>query len=174
MIVEMKSENLKDINTPNQPFAIIGKIIPTFIDGVWSFSECLYEQTYEKSYPYDDGQWESYINNPDKVIFLYYDNNVCVGQVRLRKNWNSYAFIEDIAVSKSHRKVGVGTQLINKSIEWAKENNLHGIMLETQDNNLTACRFYSKLGFQIGAVDTMLYANFNNADEKAIFWYLKF
>ena len=46
--------------------------------------------------------------------------------------------------------------------------------LETQDVNVLACRFYDKLGFQIGAVDTMLYANFDNADEKAIFWYIKF
>ena len=42
------------------------------------------------------------------------------------------------------------------------------------DNNLAACRFYNKNGFIIGAVDSMLYANFDNTDEKAVFWYLKF
>lgn len=128
----------------------------------------------KKKYPDDDEQWESYIDNPEKIIFLYYDDSECIGQVRLRKNWNNYALIEDIAVSKSHRKSGIGKQLIEKSIEWAKENNLCGVMLETQDNNLLACRFYSKLCFRIGAVDTMLYSNFNNADEKAVFWYMKF
>lgn len=47
-------------------------------------------------------------------------------------------------------------------------------MLETQDVNLLACRFYSKIGFRIGAVDSMLYANLDNADEKAVFRYMKF
>ena len=64
--------------------------------------------------------------------------------------------------------------MINKTVEWSKEKNLCGLMLETQDVNLTACRFYHKLGFKIGAVDTMLYANFENAGEKAVFWYMKF
>jgi len=174
MIVEMAHNNLQDINKANQPFDVIGKIIPEFIDGVWSFSECVYEEAYEKSYPNDEEVWEEYINNPDKIIFLCYDNNDCIGQVRLRKNWNEYACIEDIAVSQSHRKKGIGNELIQKAIEWAKTKKLHGIMLETQDTNLLACRFYNKLGFQIGAVDTMLYANFSNAHEKAIFWYIKF
>lgn len=48
MIVKIKHENLKDVNKPNQPFDIIGKIIPIFTDEVWSFSECLYERPYEK------------------------------------------------------------------------------------------------------------------------------
>jgi streptothricin acetyltransferase len=153
---------------------IIGKIIPVFSEGTWSFSECLYEKEFEKTYSNDEEQWEDYIDNPDKEIFLYYDNNSCVGQVRLRRNWNRYAFIEDIAVSKSHRRYGIGAKLISKAIEWAKANELCGLMLETQDTNLLACRFYSKLGFQIGSVDTMLYANSDNAKEKAVFWYKKF
>ncbi len=52
--------------------------------------------------------------------------------------------------------------------------NLHGLMLETQDNNLIACKFYHNCGFKIGSVDTMLYANFENNFEKAVFWYLRF
>ena len=48
------------------------------------------------------------------------------------------------------------------------------MIIEMQDNNLLACRFYHKMGFIIGAVDTMLYANFDNAGERAVFWYLKF
>ncbi|HAZ0955492.1 TPA: GNAT family N-acetyltransferase, partial [Enterococcus faecium] len=43
-----------------------------------------------------------------------------------------------------------------------------------QDNNLIACKFYHNCGFKIGSVDTMLYANFENNFEKAVFWYLRF
>ncbi|WP_407952328.1 GNAT family N-acetyltransferase [Enterococcus faecium] len=85
------------------------------------------------------------------------------------ENW-----IEDIAVCKDFRGQGIGSALINISIEWAKHKNLHGLMLETQDNNLIACKFYHNCGFKIGSVDTMLYANFENNFEKAVFWYLRF
>ena len=174
MIKEITQQNLQDINKSNHPFPIIGKIVPVYSGGAWSFSECLFEKEYEKEYPNDEEQWEDYIDNPFKTIFFYYDNADCVGQIKLRKNWNEYAYIEDITVAKSYRKDGIGTKLITKAIEWAKSNDLCGLMLETQDTNLLACRFYRKLGFQIGAVDTMLYANFDNADDKAVFWYKKF
>lgn len=92
----------------------------------------------------------------------------------MRINWNEYCFVEDIAVSTSYRGRGIGTLLMQKAVEWAKSNRMHGLMLETQDNNLSACRFYRKCGFKIGGVDAMLYANFNNSSEKAMFWYMVF
>jgi len=46
-------------------------------------------------------------------------------------------------------------------------------MLETQDNNLIACKFYHNCGFKIGSVDTMLYANFENNFEKSCFLVFK-
>jgi streptothricin acetyltransferase len=174
LIVEITPQNVCDINKPNQSFDVIGKIIPAYANGKWSFTEHLYEKPYRKNYPDDDENWMEYIDNPDKIIFFYYHNNECIGQIKLRRNWNKYAFIEDIAVSKNHRNRGVGTSLIEKAVEWAKSKNLLGFMLETQDVNLPACRFYNKLGFQIGAVDTMLYSNFDNFNEKAVFWYMKF
>ena len=174
MITEINNENKGDINKPNQPFEVIGKIIPIFHDGVWSFTEMLFDNPYSKSYPIDDEQYEDYIDNPNKVIFLYYEANECLGQIIIKKNWNRYAYIHDIAVAQKARGKGVGAKLIHRAIEWAKDKNLCGLMLETQDNNLTACRFYKKNGFKIGGVDTMLYAGFDNADEKAVFWYLKF
>ena len=110
------------------------------------------------------------------ALFLAYSDAECIGQIVLRKDWNKYAFVEDICVSKSSRGQGVGTALIQKAIEWAKDKKLYGLALETQDNNLLACRFYSKCGFVIGAVNTMLYKNFQKpwSDATAIFWYLKF
>ena len=75
MIREVTMLNLKDIDKTNQPFRIIGKIVPVFSEGVWSFSECLYEKEFEfeKVYCDEDEQWEDYIGNPDKTIFIYYD-----------------------------------------------------------------------------------------------------
>lgn len=172
-IIKMNHQNIIDINKANQPFEIIGRIIPSFTDGNWIYTEEIYENPYIKQYPNDSCDYADYIDNPDKVVFFAYSNAECIGQIVLKRDWNQYAFIEDICVAKSARRHGVGTALIRKAIEWARESGLKGLALETQDNNLLACRFYAKCGFVIGAVNTMLYRNFDN-EEFAVFWYLMF
>lgn len=175
-IIEITKNRLPDINKANDPFEIIGKLIPSLLNGKWEYSEELFSQSYTKMYPADDCNYLDYINSSKKTIYLAYDNGDCIGQIILKKDWNQYAFIEDICVCKAYRGQHVGSALIQKAIEWAKEKNLCGLALETQDNNLLACRFYAKCGFTIGAVNTMLYKNFDKpwSDETAIFWYLRF
>lgn len=172
-IVEINRQNIVHINQPNQPFEIIGKIVPAFAGGMWTYTEEIYEHPAIKLYPDDTLDYDSYINNPDKMIFLAFSDTECIGQIVLRKDWNKYAYIADICVAKLSRGQGIGASLIQKAVEWAKRSDLKGLALETQDNNLLACRFYAKCGFVIGAVNTMLYRNFDN-DEFAVFWYLLF
>ncbi len=49
---------------------------------------------------------------------------------------------------------------------------LMGVMLETQDNNVGACRLYQACGFEIGGFDRKLYGGIAAVrGEVAIFWY---
>jgi len=48
-------------------------------------------------------------------------------------------------------------------------------VLETQNNNLAACRLYESYGFVVGGVDYLRYRAIDPAtEEAAIFWYLLF
>ncbi|MDN4083132.1 GNAT family N-acetyltransferase [Paenibacillus polymyxa] len=85
-----------------------------------------------------------------------------------------FASIDRLIVLESSRGKGIGTALLNKAREWALQKGMQGFTLETQDVNLLACRFYLKNGFDIGAVDTMLYSNSKYKDENAVFFYSKF
>jgi streptothricin acetyltransferase len=50
-----------------------------------------------------------------------------------------------------------------------------GMMLETQTNNVGACKLYESCGFQIGGIDSFLYKGLGrDPHEVAIFWYLLF
>ena len=177
VIQKLTAQNLCDVNkAANQPFPLIGRIKPSFQNGVWSYEEELQEPCRWKSYPADEMDYSVYFQREEKAGFLDYSPTECIGQILLRKDWNRYAFIEDICVCQTARGQGVGTALIRRAAQWAAEAGLCGLALETQDNNLLACRFYAKCGFQIGAVNTMLYRNFEAPwrDETAIFWYLPF
>jgi streptothricin acetyltransferase len=173
-IIPMSEKHLCDVNKPNQPFLVLGRLIPAFSNPKWTWTEELFETPYEKRYPDDELDYSEYIGNPDKIIFMAYVDNKCVGQIRLRRNWNKYCYIGDIAVAREYRGMGLGRELINAAIQWAKKGGMLGLMLETQDINLAACRFYHRCGFVLGAVDTMLYGNCPNKDEKALFWYMQF
>ena len=173
MIVKMTELNKDDFKQVNEGFFVSGRIIPKYENEIWTYTEEIFTEQYYKEYEYEEIDI-SYIDEPDKAVFLYYDDKNCVGQIKLCLNWNGYALIEDIAVAKDWRKKGIGTVLLQKAIEWAIQNNLTGVMLETQDVNISACRFYAKNNFIIGGVDNMLYSTFQTAHEKGIFWYYKF
>ncbi|QDS35002.1 GNAT family N-acetyltransferase [Brevibacillus brevis] len=130
---------------------------------------------------YDDEQLEedpvedysNYIGNPHQIIYLALVNNQVVGRIDLKRNWNKYAYVEDIKVDKQYRGYGVGKKLIEQAKRWMKDGGMTGIMLETQSNNVRACKFYESCGFVIGGFDSYVYRCLDkDSDEIAIYWYL--
>ena len=160
----------------NEPFQIIGRLIPRYENGVWSATEEIFGESYEKKYPDEETDYinNDFINSEDTAIYLYFRDGICAGNIYMWKTWNKYCYIENIDVRGDFRRQGIGKELIEQAVVWAKDRGLKGLRLETQDTNLIACRFYQKCGFVLGAVDNLLYRNFENHDEKALFWYLLF
>ncbi len=170
IISPLKDELIEDINKTNDYFKVFGKVVPSFQSGKWSFEEKLFDETKEIRFPDDKLDWSRYINQEDKALFLAYQNNNCIGQIRIIKDWNRFCYIENIATKKEFREYGIGKLLLTKAEEWAKQRKLIGISLEAQDSNLGACRFYVKQGFILGGVDT-LKQSYNPNIETTLYWY---
>ncbi|WP_054026811.1 GNAT family N-acetyltransferase [Bacillus sp. FJAT-28004] len=138
--------------------------------------------SYKKNYSDDEHLEEEtdtdnsrYIDNPDQIIYLAFVGDQVVGQIILKRNWNKYAYIEDIKVDTNYRRYGVGRKLIEQAKSWAMASGLPGIMLETQSNNVRACKFYESCGFVIGGFDLQVYKGIDKqSNEIAIYWYLMF
>jgi hypothetical protein len=47
---------------------------------------------------------------------------------------------------------------MDRAVSWANEQGLPGIRLETQSNNVGACRFYERYGFELAGYDRHLYS----------------
>lgn len=130
---------------------------------------------YTKTYGPEEFDVDEYLDDPDKVIFLAFAGNEPIGQIRLQKYWNAYAYIHDISVEPEYRGEGIGRALMLRAIEWARSKGFPGMMLETQDNNVAACRFYERCGFELRGFDTHLYKGLEpDSDEIALYWYLIF
>ena len=95
-----------------------------------------------------------------------------VGRLRISEHWNRYAWIEDLVVDAGSRRLGAGRALMAWAEGWARSRGLPGIMLETQNVNVAACRFYERCGFVLGGFDQWLYRGFDpDTIEVAFFWY---
>ena len=131
-------------------------------------------EPYEKILNVDKEDYTTFIDNPAKVIFFADVDGKPVGQIKLIPWWNKFAYVEELVVDTEFRGKGVGRALMSRAIEWAKHQNFPGITLETQDNNVPACKFYENCGFVLGGFDLYAFRNLSNASEIALYWYLIF
>lgn len=170
-VKEVDEKTVKDVNTVDGRFTIDSKLEIQVKHNKIMYSTVKVPQ-YEKRYEKENIDYSTYIDDPDKTIYLAYVDDIIAGQIILRKNWNKYAYIEDIAVDVKFRNQGIGKALLSCAKEWAKKKNLAGVMLETQNNNVAACRLYEKCGFNLGGFDTYLYKGLKpDTDEIALYWY---
>ncbi|MFM9281170.1 GNAT family N-acetyltransferase [Paenibacillus jiagnxiensis] len=134
-----------------------------------------YEKSYDNDQFAEETDYSEYIGNPDQICYLALAENRVVGQILLQRNWNKYAYVADIKVDTHYRGYGIGRKLIEQAKSWAKECGMPGIMLETQSNNVQACKFYESCGFVIGGFDSYVYRALDKpSDEIALYWYLVF
>ncbi|MGO1001485.1 GNAT family N-acetyltransferase [Lysobacter sp. CA196] len=121
----------------------------------------------------DDDDLRDYLATEDRIAFVAIERGEVIGRVLVSTSWNGYAMIDDIAVDAGHRRSGAGAALLDRAIAWAREGGYPGLMLETQDHNVAACRFYARQGFVLGGFDRFHYRHDAAVrHETALFWYL--
>jgi GNAT superfamily N-acetyltransferase len=173
-IQEIVLDKLRDVNKCDATFTVNSRLLLNAVNGVISYSIAGVEP-YQKPYIFDEKDYPSYIANPNKIIYFAYIEGQLAGQIGVIKHWNVYAWIDDFMVDINFRRRGVGRALMERAVDWAKARHLPGIVLETQDVNVSACQFYENFGFKLCGFDTYLYKGFNpNTDEIALYWYLIF
>ncbi|VTP61046.1 Acetyltransferase (GNAT) family [Serratia rubidaea] len=55
---------------------------------------------------------------------------------RWSKNWNDYTLIEEVAVSRSARRHGIGSALLDAAQQWARERDTAGLMLGNPETTI--------------------------------------
>lgn len=79
----------------------------------------------------------------------------------------------DIRVADGYKHQGIGVRLLEMGKQFARENGYVQMMIECQNNNVTACNFYKKQGAVLGKVDMYAYyAEPEIRDEVQLIWYL--
>jgi ribosomal protein S18 acetylase RimI-like enzyme len=164
-IREIDESNARDLNQCDRTF-LVDSILKLRIDNDTLAYSIFPISSYSKNYP--PTQIDS-----TSIVFFAYDHGQLAGQIIAHENWNRFAFIDDLTVDRQFRKRGIGRALMARIVDWAKSRQLAGIMIETQNNNVGACKFYERLGFRLAGFDSMLYKAINpDTEEIALYWYL--
>jgi GNAT superfamily N-acetyltransferase len=123
----------------------------------------------------------SRFDTTDWGVFAAYTSHLHVGGAIVARNTPGFesmgasptsAILLDMRVHPNSRRRGIGKLLFVAAADWAQSNGCSELLVETQDTNVTACRFYRDLGFDLALADTNGYAPYG--DEARLIWRLSF
>lgn len=165
-------KNKADINIPNEPFGIFGRVEPSYSCGVWGYDVKRFDGSDVREMCFPDENYDFDKMKSDGFIFVgAYEDGKCVGLAVLQKGFFKYMYLYDLKVRSDYRGKRIGKMLIEKSREVAKENGYRGLYTIGQDNNVSACLFYLGTGFRIGGLDTEVYKHTKQEGKADIIFY---
>jgi len=109
----------------------------------------------------------------DKGLYLVaQDGGRIIGMLDLElEAWNNTAWLWYLLVDKAYRGRGVGRRMFERAIEYARRQGVRAITIETQSNNVPACRFYAAMGCELAGLNDLFYSNEDlEVGEVALFW----
>ena len=169
MLVHVESEYaIEKIDNGLGGFRFVEKAVEPYIKDFGKY-ECAVG--YEKRF--DITNW---------VFFMAFDGEKPIGAVTVAGETpgmnmlygrKDACVLWDIRVMDGYKHMGVGQKLLDLGIDWAKSKNYSQMIIECQNNNVPAVRFYHKQGAVLAKVDE--YAYYMEEDirgEAQLVWYL--
>ncbi|MBQ8952574.1 MAG: GNAT family N-acetyltransferase [Clostridia bacterium] len=167
IIRRIDTTNAVDAKLPNESFQIWGRLIPSLENGRWTYKTEELRQSTEMCFPDEDYD----IASDDGLFLGAYDGDTCVGLAVLRRDMFKYLYLDDLKVNRSLRGNGIGGMLIEACMKEARTLGLRGVYTIGQDNNLSACLFYLKHGFEIGGFDNRCYRGTSQEGNANVIFY---
>ena len=90
----------------------------------------------------------NYLSDPNSITIVMSEENIVIGVATLhiiKKLTRILGLIEDVAVNKNYRGLGIGKKLVKELIKIGNEKNCDKIVLNSSEKN---SKFYEKIGFQ--------------------------
>lgn len=98
------------------------------------------------STPFSEDDILGYIDNPIWHFFVAKLDENTVGYISFTKILDECQIV-NVAVSKGARKMGVGSLLIEKLLDFCRKNDVCKLFLEVRESNEAAINLYEKFGF---------------------------
>ena len=120
------------------------------------------ESPYVKRFPTPDEEaMERYTDTLQNGLSLgAYEGEQLVGIVVAEpQKWNRSLWVWEFHVAETHRRQGIGRQMMEELAERGRTSGLRIVVCETQNTNVPAIHFYRRVGFNIEGIDLSYYSN---------------
>src|SRR5205814_681338 len=119
--------------------------------------------------------WETY-DLAGWGLFIAYDDETPIGACAIARDVDSLYFdtapdkalVWDIRVDLTYRNLRIAKSLLKDAMTWSRTEGIQGLLIETQDTNVTACALYASDGATV--VVTRAGACEDCPDEVLIVW----
>ncbi len=126
------------------------------VDHIYSIEKLSFEHPWSKSHFLND------IQNKYSKNWVWTENNRIVAYLFGHLIVDEY-HLHNIAVSNEYRKKGIALKLMEKMLNFSKENKVKAVFLEVSSSNLPACKLYEKKGFVAQGIRKKYYPNGDDA-----------
>jgi GNAT superfamily N-acetyltransferase len=153
-------------------------------DGSFDLAERPVAAPWEKNYDAIPGQhptsWPQRFDVSRWIVLLAHEGDELVGgavvvtdarAVETSGNRDDLAVLWDLRVRPDWRGRGVGSQLFRAAADASRSRGKRELVVETQDINASACRFYARMGCELRAVTPGAYPNLPG--EAQFLWFLR-
>ena len=84
-------------------------------------------EPYERDIPAEDMDYS--FDEAGPTIFFAEEGGKPIGRIKMMRWWNRFAYVEDLVVNPEYRGERIGRTLLERGIQWARENGFPGVML---------------------------------------------
>jgi GNAT superfamily N-acetyltransferase len=111
--------------------------------------------------------WQEIYENPDLHYLVIEADGILVSSCalaiikNLTRDLRPYGLIEHVVTHVDHRNQGLGTKVVKRAVEIAREKNCYKVMLLTSSKKEETLRFYEQAGFKRG-IKTGFIINFQD------------
>ena len=119
------------------------------------------DSPYKKTFTYNDDQIEYYRSVIAKGYSykVVYQSRILAFAIAEPESWNRTMWVWEFHVDPGYRGQGLGHRLMEKIIRVSSDADMRVVLCETQNTNVPAINFYSKMGFELDAFDLSYYTN---------------
>lgn len=88
-------------------------------------------------------------NKEAKTFIVKSQKGDLIGFIGITISKDNRAYIQDLSITKEYRRQGIGRDLLQTSIDWAKQKGTFNFDIHTSVGNEGALELYKSLGFKI-------------------------
>jgi RimJ/RimL family protein N-acetyltransferase len=117
--------------------------------------------------PEQERSWiRSFMENENSLLLIAKKGNKIIGNIDItggKREMTKHTAIIGMGILKEWRNTGLGTALLNKGIEWAKQNpQLEILWLQVFAQNTPAITLYKKAGFEVSGIQKRFFKSKDN------------